>query len=217
MLTRQQLIKSCEENHVTSLRCGQGYEATEADVLADNPDLHEDNLMHESERFELEKTIKESTMFRMLVETLDYGPLMETDDETDRDDHAERMDARCDICDQIAERWVAGRYTGKAKRELELAQADCHELVSKWYGSELLDEFIDEIWNSETTIQSERIAEYVGRTKIAEFFLTTSAKDVEEFKDECSCGFSGTPIDGSPFDREASDSYAEEYWDAHHE
>ena len=120
-------------------------------------------------------------------------------------------------CDQIAERWVAGRYTGKAKRELELAQADCDELVSKWYGFQLLDEFIDEIWNSETTIQSERIAEYVGRTKIAEFFQTTSAKDVEEFKDECSCGFSGTPIDGSPFDRDASDSYAEEYWDAHHE
>jgi hypothetical protein len=200
------------------LRCGQGYEATEADVLADNPDLREDNLMHESERFEMEKTLKESTMFRMLIETLDYGPLMETDDETDRDDHPERMEARCDICDQIAERWVAGRYTGKRwKTELGLAQADCDELVSKWYGSELLDELVEALWDTGETIKNERIAEYVGRTKIAEFFQTTSAKDVEEFKDECSCGFSGTPIDGSPFDRDASDSYAEEYWEAHHE
>ena len=122
MLSREQLIKSCKENHLTSLLCAQGYEATE----------------------------------------------------------------------------------------------DCNAMVAKWYGAELLDEFVDEIWDSGITIKNARIAEYIGRTKVAEFYQTTCAKDVEEFISECSTGFSGTPIDGSPFTRDDSDDYAREYWEAHH-
>lgn len=75
---------------------------------------------------------------------------------------------------------------------------------------------LDEIWYSGITIKNERIAEYIGRTKVAEFYQTTCAKDVEEFMSECSTGFSGTPIDGSPFTPDDSDDYAREYWDAHH-
>ena len=219
MLSREQLIKSCKENHLTSLLCAQGYEATEEDVLNDNPELAEDDdtAVYPSQENQKERDLKEAVMIRMLQETLDFGPLMETDDETERDDHPERMEARCDIVEAIAERWVDGYfYTGKKKRELQLAQADCDAMVAKWYGAELLDDFVDEIWDSGITIKNERIAEYIGRTKIAEFYQTTCAKDVEEFISECSTGFSGTPIDGSPFTRDDSDDYAREYWEVHH-
>ena len=218
MLSRDQLIKSCKENHLTSLLCAQGYEATEEDVLNDNPELaaDDDTAVYPSPATQKERDLKESVMIRMLQENLDFGPLMETDDETDRDDHPERMEARCDIIEVIAERWVGGVYTGKRKRELQLAQADCNALVAKWYGAELLDELVDALWATGETITNERVAEYVGRTKIAEFYLTTCAKDVEEFISECSTGFSDTPIDGSPFTRDDSDEYAREYWETHH-
>lgn len=219
MLSREQLIKSCQENHLTSLLCEQGYEATEEDVLNDNPELAEDDdtAVYPSPDCQKERALKESVMTRMLQENLDFGPLMETDDETERDDHPERMEARCDIVEAIAERWVDGYfYTGKKKCELQLAQEDCNAMVAKWYGAELLDEFVDEIWDSGITIKNARIAEYIGRTKVAEFYQTTCAKDVEEFISECSTGFSGTPIDGSPFTRDDSDDYAREYWEAHH-
>ncbi len=218
MLSRKQLIKSCRENHLTSLLCEQGYEATEEDVLNDNPELaaDDDTAVYPSQETQKERDLKEAVMIRMLQENLDFGPLMETDDETDRDDHPERMEARCDIVEKVAERWVEGRYTGKKKRELELAQNYCESLVTEWYGANLLFDFVDEIWDSGITIQNEQIAEYIGRTKIAEFYKTTCAKDVEEFISECSTGFSGTPIDGSPFTRDDSDDYAREYWETHH-
>lgn len=218
MLSRDQLIRSCQDNNITCLMCGQGYEATEEDVLNDNPELAPDNddAQYPSPETQRERDLKESVMIRMLRETLDFGPLMETDDETERDDHPERMGARCDIVEVIAERWVSGSYTGDYHHtELELAQADCNDLVTKWYGSELLDELVEALWATGETIENERIAEYVGRTKIAEFFTTTSAKNADEFADECSTGFSGSPIDGSPFTRDDSDAYAHEYWDAH--
>ena len=219
MLSRDQLIKSCNENHLTSLLCCQGYEATEEDVLNDNPELaaDDDTAVYPSQDYQKERDLKEAVMIRMLQENLDFGPLMETDDETERDDHPERMEARCDIIEAIAERWVDGVYTGKKwKRELGLAQEDCAAMVAKWYGAELLDDFVDEIWDSGITMKSERIAEYIGRTKIAEFFVTTYAKTADEFADECSTGFSGTPIDGSPFSRDDADDYAREYWETHH-
>jgi len=224
MLSRDQLIRSCQDNNITCLMCGQGYEATEEDVLNDNPELAPDNddAQYPSPDAQKARDLKEAVMIRMLPENLDFGPLMETDDEDERDDHPERMEARADIVEVIAERWVSGSYTGKTtgkrkrkQTELELAQADCDALVAKWYGSELLDELVEALWDTGETIKSERIAEYVGRTKIAEFFAVTSAKNADEFVEECSTGFSGTPIDGSPFTRDDSDAYAREYWDAH--
>lgn len=218
MLSRDQLIRSCQDNNVTCLMCGQGYEATEEDVLNDNPELAPDNddAQYPSPETQKERDLKEAVMIRMLPENLDFGPLMETDDETERDDHPERMEARADIVEVIAERWVSGSYTGDYQQtELDLAQADCNALVAKWYGSELLDELVEALWATGETIENERIAEYVGRTKIAEFFTTTSAKNADEFAEECSTGFSGSPIDGSPFTRDDSDAYAHEYWDAH--
>lgn len=218
MLSRDQLIRSCQDNNITCLVCCQGYEATEEDVLNDNPELAPDNddAQYPSPEAQKELDLKEAVMIRMLQENLDFGPLMETDDETERDDHPERMEARCDIVEKVAERWVSGTYSGdRHHTELELAQADCNALVTKWYGSELLDELVEALWATGETITSERIAEYVGRTKIAEFFLTTSAKTADEFAEECSTGFSGSPIDGSPFTRDNSDAYAHEYWDAH--
>ena len=83
MLSREQLIKSCQENHLTSLLCAQGYEATEEDVLNDNPELAEDDdtAVYPSQENQKERDLKEAVMIRMLQENLDFGPLMETDDE----------------------------------------------------------------------------------------------------------------------------------------
>ena len=88
------LSDSCKRNNLTSLICEQGWEETMDDVLADNPDITADDL-------------KTATMYRMLDENLDYGPFTETDDE---DCHQERMEVRCDICEQVADKWVNGEF-----------------------------------------------------------------------------------------------------------
>jgi hypothetical protein len=222
MLTREQLIESCRKNGLTSLRCEQDYEATEQDVLDDNPELaaDSDDAQYPSPDAQKDRDLKESVMCRMLEENLDFGPLMETDDEADRDDHCERMEARCDIVEKVAERWVSGAYTGKLKSELELAQNYCESLVTEWYGSTLLFDMAFEIMghtNDDLTVENADVAEYLGRMKIAEFYQITGAHNVEEFISECTCGLSGSPLDGSPFDCAAAEAYAREYWEAHHE
>jgi hypothetical protein len=96
------LRQFCERNNVTALRCEQGFEATMQDVLDDNPDISATEL-------------KTATMCRMLEENLDYGPLTETDDEADLPDHSDRMAARHDIIDAVAEGVVNGEIVGMAQ------------------------------------------------------------------------------------------------------
>ena len=92
------LRQFCERNNVTALRCEQGFEATMQDVLDDNPDISASDL-------------KTATMCRMLEENLDYGPLAETDGEADLPDHSDRMAARADICEAVAQDFVDGKFT----------------------------------------------------------------------------------------------------------
>lgn len=96
------LRQFCERDNVTALRCEQGFEATMQDVLDSNPDISAAEL-------------KTATMCRMLEENLDYGPLTETDDEADLPDHSDRMAARHDIIDAVAEGVVNGEIAGMAQ------------------------------------------------------------------------------------------------------
>lgn len=92
------LREICERGNITCLHCEQGFDATMDDVISDNPDMTVDEL-------------KVATMIRMLEENLDYGPLAETDDEADLPDHSERMAARADICEAVAQDFVDGKIT----------------------------------------------------------------------------------------------------------
>lgn len=217
-LSHSELAASCRKNGLTCLLCAQGYEATKEDVLNDNPDWNEDNVLGEDGKRELETSLKEEVMFRMLIENLDFGPLMETEDEADRDDHPDRMEARDDIAEQIAAKWVAGEYSCKFRKELELAQIDCTDLVKTWYSSQILDNLVNEIMkhtNDDITVEDAGVAEYLGRVTIEGFFSTTCAKNAEEFAGECTCGLSGSPLDGSPFGAAEAEAYARDYWNAH--
>ena len=123
-LSFQELRESCGREVVTCLCCEQGWEDTMEDVVTDNPDMPASEL-------------KVVVMSRMLEENLDYGPITETDDELDSDNHEALLGARYDVCDEVARRWVAGDYRGKhgghplmAAREdsLALSQAKAEEL-----------------------------------------------------------------------------------------
>lgn len=96
------LREICERENITCLRCEQSFDATMDDVISDNPEMTVDEL-------------KVSTMIRMLEENLDYGPLAETDDETDLPDHSDRMAARADISEAIAQDFVDGKVTTLAQ------------------------------------------------------------------------------------------------------
>ena len=86
------------------------------DVVADNPDITADDL-------------KTATMYRMLDENLDYGDFAETDDE---ECHQERMEVRCDICEQVADKWVNGEFANKPTPELEQARNMSRRLADEW-------------------------------------------------------------------------------------
>ena len=116
-LTIRDLRYSCDTNGITSLYCEQGFDDTMEDVIADNPDMELSSL-------------KFAVMVRMLDENLDYGPLEETDDELDSDDHPDRMSARCDICDEIATNWVNGKY-GVERGAFDKAMAESRKLAEE--------------------------------------------------------------------------------------
>lgn len=205
-LTHSELDASCRNNGLTSLLCEQGYMDTKDDVLADHPEGMDDT------------EVKQETMFRMLIENLDFGPLRETDDETERDDHPDLMAARDDICSEIADNWVAGKYSGKHDREFVIAKYECNRLVDEWYAKRLFVTMAQEIMNhtnDDITVEDAGVAEYLGRITIADFFQTTCAKNADEFAEEVTCGLSGSPLDGSPFGAAEAEAYARDYWEAH--
>jgi len=118
-LTNEELDKSCRDNGLWWGVCGQGYMATLADVLGNNPGMDRD-----------EWSTKVTAMAMMLEENLSFGDL-EEDNDTD-DNHPDRMGARWDILDELAERWISGEYTGKGVPEKELCQKDCTSLAEDW-------------------------------------------------------------------------------------
>lgn len=118
MLTNEELEKSCKDNDIWCLACGQDYMATLEDVIENNPELERDD-----------EGTKITAMGMMLEENVDFGAL---DEELDTEDnHPDRMAIRWDILDELAERWVAGKYSGQKQTEIELCQRDCSRLVSE--------------------------------------------------------------------------------------
>lgn len=118
MLTNEELQKSCKDNDIWCLACGQDYMATLEDVLENNPGMDRDDF-----------DTKATAMGLMLEESVDFGPL---DEEMDTDeDHPDRMAARWDILDVLVERWVNGEYSGSAVKEMTLCQLDCTAMVAE--------------------------------------------------------------------------------------
>ena len=118
-LSNEELQQSCIRSDIWCLLCAQDYNDTLDDVIDNNPDMNREDT-----------GTKETAMGMMLEENVDFGELAE-DLDTD-DNHPERMEARWDILDELAERWVAGKYSGKKEKEIELCQKDCTSLVKDW-------------------------------------------------------------------------------------
>lgn len=117
-LTNEELQKSCIRSDIWCLACAQDYEDTLDDVLDNNPDLERDD-----------EGTKITAMSMMLEENLDFGGLDE-DLDTEKN-HSDRMGLRWDILDELAERWVNGKYSGKKDKEITLCQRDCTRLVKE--------------------------------------------------------------------------------------
>lgn len=216
-LTHEQLAESCKKNNITCLVCEQDYFATKEDALNDHPDFAEDD-----------EALKVDVMYRMLQENLDYGELMETEEEIDSVDHGLRMEGRDKICYDVAQRWASGEYSTKECTEPEMyyAQRDTTIKVNEWFGMHVLNEMADLIMsktNDDIVISDFDVAEYLGKRQIIKFFKTTCAKTVGEFVDEVMTGLSGSPLDGchvdwmngQPFSPSDAESFARQYWESH--
>ena len=116
-LTNEELQQSCVRNDIWCLACGQDYLATLDDVIENNPGMERDD-----------DGTKITAMGMMLEENVNFGEL---DEELDTEDnHPDRMGARWDILDELADRWVAGVYSGKEEPEIALCQKECDALVA---------------------------------------------------------------------------------------
>lgn len=117
-MTNEELAESCRKNDIWWGACGQGYMATLADVLDNNPGMERDDW-----------GTKVTAMGMMLEENVSFGEL---DEELDTDeDRPDRMGARWDILDILAELWISGEYSGKTAPELAMCQTDCDYMVKE--------------------------------------------------------------------------------------
>ena len=112
-----QLEKSTAENGLRAYYCGDTFKTILSDIQEENYDLTETEL-------------KEEVMFRLLDENLDYGvfseQIWEFDGAHDRE-HANRMEIRAVICEQVAHAWVVGEVDS-----LAMAQSFTDMLVKKF-------------------------------------------------------------------------------------
>lgn len=203
MLTKEQLKTSCEQNGLYF--CNSGFTETVADVLEEAPELINDD-----------KELHIEVMSRMLSEYLDYGPMSETDEEMeDGDKHSILMSMRADFCDDIAEQWVNGKYSGEPTGHwLKAAQKDLDAAVGRHYLGVNYEAAIEQLWKPDgEKIQDEQLAEFIGRYKIIEIHHQSTATTFEEFWEEVNTSFSGYPCDGSPFGAAEAEKYAKFTWE----
>lgn len=66
--------------------------------------------------------------------------------------------------------------------------------------------------NDELTILDEELAYFVGRWAVRDTLKGTYEETLEDFVNEVENLFSGSPLDGSPFDADEASAYAEEVW-----
>lgn len=206
MLSQDELETSCIKNGIYF--CNTGFRDTVAEVLSERPDLTDDS-----------EELKLTVMSRMLSEYLDYGIASETEDEADDGcDHSEMMAFRADICDAIAQKWCTGAYqlsNTPIENWLNMANSDVERMVMEHYFGKLADLVTDQLWGYDEckTIEYKPLATALGHTKIIEFYRHTAAKTADEFWDEVNTYFSGSVLDGSPFDAAEAEKYTRFTWD----
>lgn len=204
MLKKEQLKTSCEQNGLYF--CNSNFVETVAEVLNETPELiNDDEELH---------TV---VMSRMLSEHLDYREASEEDDEELDDRHSEMMAYRCGLCDAIAEHWVNGKYDElPADKWLDAANKDLADMLKLDALGSLADETLEYFsanWYDGEKITSKTLAEYLGKTKIIELHETSCAATFDDFWSEVNTYFSGSVLDGSPFEADNAHDYAKFTWD----
>lgn len=203
MLSHKELSKSCDNNGLYF--CNDDYDNTLTETIDQN-----DGPLTEEE-------VKVSTMSRMLSEYLDYREASEEDDEPLDDHHSEMMEYRWSLCDALAKKWVDGDYAKlPADKWLDAANKDLVDMLKRDALGSMADEILEYFsahWHDGEKITSKTLAEYLGKTKIIELHENSSAITFEEFWNEVNTYFSGSVLDGSPFEADNAHDYAKFTWD----
>ena len=203
MLSHKKLNESCLKNGLYF--CNDGYDNTRREVIEQN-----DEPLNDEE-------VKISTMSRMLSEYLDYREASEEDDEDLDDRHSEMMEYRYSLCDALAKKWVDGDYAKlPADQWLDAANKDLADMLKRDALGSLADEILEYFsahWYDGEKITSKTLAEYLGKTKIIELHEASGAVTFDDFWNEVNTYFSGSVLDGSPFEADNAHDYAEFTWD----
>lgn len=203
MLSHKELNESCVKNGLYF--CNDDYDNTLTETIDQN-----DGPLTEEE-------VKIPTMSRMLSEHLDYREASEEDDEPLDDHHSEMMEYRWSLCDALAKKWVDGDYAKlPADQWLDAANKDLVDMLKRDALGSMADEIIEYFsahWHDGEKITSKTLAEYLGKTKIIELHENSSAITFEEFWNEVNTYFSGSVLDGSPFEADNAHDYAKFTWD----
>ena len=203
MLSHKELNNSCLQNGLYF--CNDGYDNNRREVI----DQNDEPLTDEE--------VKVSTMSRMLSEHLDFREASEEEDEELDDRHSEMMAYRWSLCDAIAKLWVDGKYAELlAYKWLDAANKDLASMLKHDALGSLADEITEYFsthWYDGEKITSKTLAEYLGKTKIIELHETSSAVNFDDFWNEVNTNFSGSVLDGSPFDAGNAHDYAKFTWD----
>lgn len=203
MLSHKELNESCLQNGLYF--CNDGYDNNRREVI----DQSDEPLSDEE--------VKLNTMSRMLSEHLDFREASEESDEQLDDRHSEMMAYRWSLCDALAEKWVNGKYAElPADKWLDAANKDLASMLKRDALGSLADEILEYLtahWYDGEKITSKTLAEYLGKTKIIELHETSGAVTFEDFWSEVNTYFSGSVLDGSPFEADNAFDYAKFTWD----
>ena len=186
MLSHKELNESCLQNGLYF--CNDGYDNNRREVI----DQSDEPLSDEE--------VKLNTMSRMLSEHLDFREASEEDDEQLDDRHSEMMAYRWSLCDALAEKWVNGKYAElPADKWLDAANKDLASMLKRDALGSLADEVLEYFsahWYDGEKITSKTLAEYL-----------------DDFWSEVNTYFSGSVLDGSPFEADNAHDYAKFTWD----
>lgn len=203
MLSHKELNESCLQNSLYF--CNDGYDNNRREVI----DQHDEPLSDEE--------VKLYTMARMLSEHLDFREASEENDEQLDEHHSEMLEYRWSLCDALAKLWVDGKYAElPADKWLDAANKDLAGMLKRDALGSLADEILEYFsahWYDGETITSKTLAEYIGKTKIIELHETSGAVTFDDFWNEVNTFFSGSVLDGSPFEADNAHDYAKFTWD----
>ena len=203
MLSHKELNESCLQNGLYF--CNDGYDNNRSEVIEQSDEPLSD------------EEVKLNTMSRMLSEHLDFREASEESDEQLDDRHSEMLEYRWSLCDALAKKWVDGDYAKlPVDQWLDAANKDLASMLKRDALGNMADEigeYFADHWYDGEKITSKTLAEYLGKTKIIELHENSSAVTFEDFWNEVNTHFSGSVLDGSPFEADNAHDYAKFTWD----